>query len=38
MLKEENMVKSRATLPMRPMITYEWCMKVGAMPTPPYIE
>jgi hypothetical protein len=41
MLKEENMVKLKATLPLKQMIAYEQCMKVNAMPTPPaspYIE
>jgi len=35
MLKnEENMVKSRVTLPLRQMTTYEQCMKFGAMLNP----
>jgi hypothetical protein len=35
MLKwEDNMVKLGATLPLKQMITYEWCMKVGAMLNP----
>ncbi len=32
--RKENMVKSEATLPMRQMITYEWCIKVGVVLTP----
>jgi len=35
MLKRgENMAKLRATLPLREMTAYEWCMKVGAMLNP----
>jgi hypothetical protein len=26
------------TFPFRQMITYEWCMKAGAMLNPPYTE
>jgi hypothetical protein len=33
--REENMVKSRATLPLKQMIAYEWCMKVGVVLNPP---
>ncbi len=33
--KDENMAKLGATLPLKQMISYEWCMKVGAMLNPP---
>jgi hypothetical protein len=29
--REENMVKLKATMPIRQMTTYEGCMKIGAM-------
>jgi hypothetical protein len=32
--KEENMVKSGATMPIIHTTTYEWCMKVGAVLKP----
>ncbi len=39
MLKnEENMVKSKATLPLRQMTTYEQYMKFGAMLNPPTLN
>jgi hypothetical protein len=39
--KEENMAKLGATFPLAQIITYEQCMKVGAVltpPSPPHIE
>jgi len=39
MLKgEENMAKLGATLPLKQMIIYEQCMKVGVMLTPPTLN
>jgi hypothetical protein len=39
MLKwEENMIKLTATLPLKQMTAYEWCMKVSAMLNPSCIE
>ncbi len=31
LMKEDNMVKSGATLPLKQMTAYKWCMKVGVV-------
>jgi hypothetical protein len=37
--REENMVKLGATLSLKQMVAYEWCMKVGVVLNPsPHIE
>jgi hypothetical protein len=33
--RKDNMVKSQATLPIRQMITYEWCIKASDVLNPP---
>jgi hypothetical protein len=36
--REENMAKFEATFPLKQMIAYEQCMKVGVVLNPPYTE
>jgi hypothetical protein len=36
--KEENMTKSGVTFPLKQMIAYEWCMKVGIVLNPLYTK
>jgi hypothetical protein len=36
--REENMARSGATLPLRQIIAYEQCKKVGVVLDPPYTK
>jgi hypothetical protein len=36
--REENMAKFGATFPLKHIVAYEWCMKVGVMLNPPTLN